>query len=297
MNVRGTVFGATPAPATTRPPRGRLLRRNGALIAGGVISGIAALLAIIGPWIAPHNPTEAVAGAQLMAPSIHHLFGTDAVGMDVFSRVIAAPRTDLTIALGATVLAIGIGIPIGGIAGYYRSFWSELLMRISDLIQSFPVFILAMATVVVTGQDAKSIIFVIAFVNAPIYVRLVRAEVLSLKSRTFVEAAVALGQPGWRVIARHLVPTAAGPILSNASITVGMSMLLTAGLSFVGAGVRVPTPEWGSMIAIGSPNVVTGQWWPSVFPGLALSVTVFGFGLLADALARYTDPRNRGGSS
>jgi peptide/nickel transport system permease protein len=216
--------------------------------------------------------------------------------MDVFSRVIAAPRTDLTIALGATVLAIALGIPIGGIAGYYRSFWSELLMRISDLIQSFPVFILAMATVVVTGQDAKSIIFVIAFVNAPIYVRLVRAEVLSLKSRTFVEAAVALGQPGWRIIARHLVPNAAGPILSNASITVGMSMLLTAGLSFVGAGVRVPTPEWGSMIAIGSPNVVTGQWWTSVFPGLALSVTVFGFGLLADVLARHADPRHRGGS-
>jgi peptide/nickel transport system permease protein len=306
--VPGTTFGVapaqpptptptpTPAPAVTRPRRAQALRRNSALLAGIVICGLAALLAILGPWIAPYDPTEAIGGHQLLAPSIHHLFGTDNVGMDVFSRVIAAPRTDLTIALGATVLAIALGIPIGGIAGYYRSFWSELLMRISDLIQSFPVFILAMATVVVTGQDAKSIIFVIAFVNAPIYVRLVRAEVLSLKSRTFVEAAVALGQPGWRIIARHLVPNAAGPILSNASITVGMSMLLTAGLSFVGAGVRVPTPEWGSMIAIGSPNVVTGQWWTSVFPGLALSVTVFGFGLLADVLARHADPRHRGGS-
>jgi peptide/nickel transport system permease protein len=166
-------------------------------------------------------------------------------------------------------------------------------MRISDLVQSFPVFILAMAAVIVAGNDVTSIIYVIALVNAPIYVRLVRAEILSLRERTFVEAAVALGESGRTVVFRHLLPNAYGPILSNASITVGMSMLLTAGLSFIGAGVRVPTPEWGSMIAIGAPNVVTGEWWPSVFPGIALSLTVFGFALLGDSLAKITDPTRR----
>jgi peptide/nickel transport system permease protein len=268
-------------------------RTDRSLLAGGVIAGIATLLAIIGPWIAPYSPTMAAGGDQLLPPSGSHWMGTDSVGMDVFSRVISAPRTDLTIALASTVLAILIGTPLGAMAGYYRSRWSELLMRVSDLVQSFPVFILAMAAVIVAGHEVTSIIYVIALVNAPIYIRLVRAEVLSLRERTYVEAAVALGESGRTVIFRHLVPNAYGPILSNASVTVGMSMLLTAGLSFIGAGVRVPTPEWGSMIAIGAPNVVTGQWWTSVFPGVALSLTVFGFALLGDTLARLSDPTQR----
>jgi peptide/nickel transport system permease protein len=268
-------------------------RGNHAFIAGGLIAGIATILAVIGPLIAPYPPTQASGGDQLLPPSSEHWFGTDSVGMDVFSRVISAPRTDLAIALASTALAIAVGTPLGAIAGYYRSRWSELLMRISDLVQSFPVFILAMAAVIVAGNDVTSIIYVIALVNAPIYVRLVRAEILSLRERTFVEAAVALGESGRTVVFRHLLPNAYGPILSNASITVGMSMLLTAGLSFIGAGVRVPTPEWGSMIAIGAPNVVTGEWWPSVFPGIALSLTVFGFALLGDSLAKITDPTRR----
>ena len=268
-------------------------RGDHALVAGGLIAGVATVLAVIGPWIAPYPPTRASGGDQLLPPSSEHWFGTDSVGMDVFSRVISAPRTDLAIALASTALAIAVGTPLGAIAGYYRSRWSELLMRISDLVQSFPVFILAMAAVIVAGNEVSSIIYVIALVNAPIYVRLVRAEVLSLRERTYVEAAVALGESGRTVVFRHLLPNAYGPILSNASITVGMSMLLTAGLSFIGAGVRVPTPEWGSMIAIGAPNVVTGEWWPSVFPGIALSLTVFGFALLGDSLAKITDPTRR----
>jgi peptide/nickel transport system permease protein len=263
------------------------------LLIGGVLAGTASLLAVIGPWIAPYSTTNGIPGTQLMGPSASHWFGTDSVGMDVFSRVLAAPRTDLTIALLATLLAAGIGTPIGAAAGYYRAIWPEILMRVSDLIQSFPVFILAMVTVVVAGHNIQGIIFVIAMVNAPFYVRLMRAEVLSLRERTFIQAAEALGLPGWVVIARHLVPNAIGPILSQASVTVGFAMLLTAGLSFIGAGVRVPTPEWGSMIAIGAPNIVTGEWWPSAFPGLALSLTVLGFALLGDSLQVLADPSRR----
>src|SRR5690606_31900391 len=135
---------------------------------------------------------------------------------------------------------------------------------------------LAMAAVIVAGNEISSIIYVIALVQAPIYVRLVRAEVLALRRRTFIEAAVTMGVPGPRIVVRHLIPNAAGPILAQASVTVGMAMLLTAGLSLIGAGLRVPTPEWGSRIAAGAPNVITAQRWATVFPCLARATTVFG---------------------
>jgi peptide/nickel transport system permease protein len=264
---------------------GILSHLSAPLVIGAIITGISFFAVAFGPVLAPYPPTAANPGGQLLAPSAAHWFGTDNVGMDVFSRVIAAPRIDLTIALSATLLALVIGTVVGGIAGYFRTWWSELIMRISDLVQSFPVFILAMALVIVTGQEIWNVIFVIALVNTPIYVRLVRAEVLSLRERTFAEAAVTVGVSGFNIVRRHMIPNALGPVMSQASVTAGFAMLLTAGLSFVGAGVRVPTPEWGSMISIGASNIVTGQWWPSVFPGIALSLSVFGFAMLGDGLS------------
>ena len=168
---------------------------NAAVVVGGFLAFGSILLAVFGPLLAPYPPMDANPGQQLLAPSGEHWFGTDDVGMDVFSRVIAAPRIDLGIALSATVLALAIGTAIGGIAGYFRTWWSELIMRISDLIQSFPVFILAMVLVTITGQEIWIVIAVIAFVNVPLYVRLIRAELLSLRERTFVEAAIVLGVP------------------------------------------------------------------------------------------------------
>ena len=267
---------------------------NAAVVIGGILALGSILLAVFGPLIAPYPPMDASPGQQLLAPSGEHWFGTDDVGMDVFSRVIAAPRIDLGIALSATVLALVIGTAIGGIAGYFRTWWSETIMRISDLIQSFPVFILAMVLVTITGQEIWIVVVVIAFVNVPLYVRLIRAELLSLRERTFVEAAIVLGVPPLRIIRRHLIPNVLGIIINQASITMGVAMLLTAGLSFVGAGVRVPTPEWGLMIATGASSIVTGQWWPSVFPGIALSLSVFGFALFGDGVARMLGSRERG---
>lgn len=267
---------------------------NAAVVVGGFLAFGSILLAVFGPLLAPYPPMDANPGQQLLAPSSEHWFGTDDVGMDVFSRVIAAPRIDLGIALSATVLALAIGTAIGGIAGYFRTWWSEMIMRISDLIQSFPVFILAMVLVTITGQEIWIVVAVIAFVNVPLYVRLIRAELLSLRERTFVEAAIVLGVPPLRIIRRHLIPNVIGIIINQASITMGVAMLLTAGLSFVGAGVRVPTPEWGLMIATGAPSIVTGQWWPSVFPGIALSLSVFGFALFGDGVARMLGSRERG---
>lgn len=267
---------------------------NASVVIGGSLALGSILLAVFGPLLASYPPMEASPGQQLLPPSATHWFGTDDVGMDVFSRVISAPRIDLGIALSATILALTIGTAIGGIAGFFRTWWSELIMRTSDLIQSFPVFILAMVLVTITGQEIWIVVAVIAFVNVPLYVRLIRAELLSLRERTFVEAAVVLGVPPWRIIRRHLIPNVIGIIINQATITMGVAMLLTAGLSFVGAGVRVPTPEWGLMIATGASSIVTGQWWPSVFPGVALSISVFGFALFGDGVTRMLRSRERG---
>ncbi len=267
---------------------------NASVVIGGGLALGSILLAIFGPLLASYPPMEASPGQQLLPPSATHWFGTDDVGMDVFSRVISAPRIDLGIALSATILALTIGTTIGGIAGFFRTWWSELIMRTSDLIQSFPVFILAMVLVTITGQEIWIVVAVIAFVNVPLYVRLIRAELLSLRERTFVEAAIVLGVPPWRIIRRHLIPNVIGIIINQATITMGVAMLLTAGLSFVGAGVRVPTPEWGLMIATGASSIVTGQWWPSVFPGVALSISVFGFALFGDGVTRMLRSMERG---
>ena len=270
-----------------------LIRTRPTALAGMVIVTIALTLAVVGPAVAPFDPTTAIPGDQLQPPSFRHLMGTDGNGMDVFSRVIASPRTDLTIAIFGTLGAIVIGIPLGLVAGYYRGFASELLMRVSDIVQSFPVFILGMALVVVTGQEIKNVVYVVAIVNFPIYVRLVRGQVLFLRERPFIEAARVLGARDRWLIREHIFPNAIGPVVANASITIGWAILLTAGLSFIGAGVRVPTPEWGSMIAVGAKNVYTGEWWPSVFPGIALAITVLGFALLGETMVQMTDSTRR----
>ena len=269
------------------------LRTNPLAIIGAVIGAIALILAVFGPTIAPYDPETAMPGSQLQPPSLRHVMGTDDNGMDVFSRVIASPRTDLTIAILGTLGSIIMGVPLGLFAGYFRGVFSESLMRLSDIVQSFPVFLLGMALVVVTGHDIKNLIYVVAIINSPIYVRLTRSQVLFLRERTFVEAARALGCSHYWIIREHILRNAIGPALANASVTSGWAILLTAGLSFIGAGVRVPTPEWGSMIAIGAKNIYTGEWWPSVFPGIALATTVLGFALIGDTLAQITDPTRR----
>ena len=203
---------------------------------------------------------------------------------------IAAPRTDLLIALTANFLSLVIGVFLGLIAGYFRNFATEFLMRVSDVMQSFPVFISAMVLVTLAGRSTGNIIIALAFVYIPIYIRLTRAEVLSQKSRGFGEAARAMGNSEIAIALRHVLPNSLTPALIQSSVTIGFAILLTAGLSFVGAGVRPPTPEWGLMISTGANTIILGEWWPSVFPGIAISLTVFGFAVLGNALERrYED--------
>jgi peptide/nickel transport system permease protein len=275
------------------------LRGNPLAVAGLTIVLVVLVIAIIGPYVAPFDPERASFRDALKPPSSAHIFGTDSAGMDILSRVLTAARLDIVIGGTATALSVVIGVPLGILAGLYggrrgvRSWAGEALMRILDIIQSFPVFIFAMALVATSGTSTRNVIAAVAFVNIPIFVRLVRAEVLSVRERPFVEAAICSGNPDMRIAFRHILPHSMGSVLNQASVTVGWAIILTAGLSFVGAGVRTPTPEWGSMISVGARDMVTGQWWPALFPGLALGITIFGFAVAGDYVRRLMDPTAR----
>ena len=266
---------------------------------GYAIVLIVTLAAIFAPLIAPYSPIEANPERFLEPPSWDHPFGTDAVGMDIFSRAVYAPRIDLTIAVLGTLISAVLGTAVGALVGFYSSgrgfrVWlSFAVMRAADVLQAFPVFVFAIALVASLGQSIQTVVIAIAFVNAPIYLRLMRSQVLTLRSMRYVEASQVAGLSDLRTIRRHIVPNAIAPILAQLSVNVGWGILLTAALSFIGAGVRAPTPEWGSMIAMGFQNVVTGQWWPSVFPGLMLAVTVFGFSLVGSSIEVLADPVKR----
>jgi peptide/nickel transport system permease protein len=278
-----------------------VLRQRPVFALGYVLVALIVVLAILAPLIAPYDPEQADATVTLLPPSSSHLLGTDISGMDVFSRVIYSARIDLLIAVAGTLFSLVVGMPLGLIAGYFsgtRGPWgwlSEGMMRAADVLQAFPVFVLAIALVAALGPSARNVIVAITFVNAPIYLRLMRTQALSLRERRFVDAARVSGSSEARIVIRHILPNSTSPAIIQSSVNVGWSVLLTAGLSFVGAGVRVPTPEWGSMIAVGSQNMITGQWWPALFPGIAIGITVLGFALIGDSLELMLDPLRRRG--
>jgi peptide/nickel transport system permease protein len=291
-----------PATDVVRPaagPRGsgRLLLGFGLAVALTVV-----FLAIAGPSLAPYDPREATDNIGVPPPPLAawpgllfdtitgrldqppHWFGTDFYGLDVFSRVIAAPRTDVTIALGGALLSLFLGTALGLVAGFYRNWATALMLRISDVLQSFPVFITAMVLVALAGRQTGNIILALCLVYTPIFLRLTRAEAMTQSLRGYVEAARASGAGSWYIAWRHVLPNSMVPALIQLSVTIGFAIILTAGLSFVGAGVQPPTPEWGLMIAQGAGDLNYGWWWTSVFPGLAISITVFGFAVLGHAL-------------
>ena len=274
-------------------------RRRPGFIFGLVVVVATVFLAMLGPYIAPYHPERALPGAGLQPPSAQHWMGTDVSGMDVFSRVISAPRIDLAIALLATLIAFVGGVLLGVVSGFYAGargvprVASEAIMRGADILQAFPVFIFALALVGFRGPGTENVIVALAFLNIPYFLRVTRGAVFQVRERPFVEAARCAGNKEVRIAFVHVMPNALGPALANVSPGIGFAILLTAALSFVGAGVPKPTPEWGSMISIGAPNMMTGQWWTALFPGLALGITVLGYALVGDGIRDYMDPVNR----
>jgi len=261
-------------------------RRPGVLIGATLL-----LLQIAGmlfaPWITQYSPTAADPLSSLQPPSWQHLLGTDQSGMDVFSRIIYATRINLLIAVTAVVVSLLVGVPVGVLIGFYRGVLPVLTMRLFDFLQSFPVFVLGMALVSVLGQEIWNVAIVLAVLFIPMFARMLRAEVLSLRERPFISAARCSGATDLRIMFRHILPNAMMPVIVQISISIGMAILLTAGLSFIGAGVRMPTPEWGLMVATGAQQMILGIWWVALFPGLAIVLSVLSFGLLGDAIQNY----------
>jgi peptide/nickel transport system permease protein len=301
----------TTSPATSAlvlPPRPRARRRRAArryfrahkitacwvaLAAGFVV------LALIGPAIAPHDPEVPDPSLALTGPSLSHPFGVDGSGFDIFSQALAAPRTDLGIAIAGTLIALAFGLVLGTLAGYYQGTRSvqsaagETLMRVADVVQAFPIFILALGLVAMRGPGATNVIIALALVNFPLFLRLIRSETLALRERAFVDGARASGLSDMRIALKHILPNAIAPAAVLVSVNIGFGILLTAGLSYIGAGVRPPTPELGAMVSAGASTIVTGQWWTAVFPGIVIALVVLSFAFVGQAVEALLDPRSR----
>ena len=271
----------------------RWARRNPVTAAGFALIVTMAILGVLAPLIAPYDPYALNPSAVLQPPSWAHPFGTGTFGEDIFSRVLYGIRIDFGIGIGAVAIGLVVGSTVGALAGFIGGKIDEIAMRSMDIIAAFPSFILALGIAGALGPSLPNLIIAIAFVNAPIYLRLMRNQVMSIRTMRYVEAAWLAGLPDARIIARHVVPNAMAPVLAQLSVNIGWSILLTSALSFIGAGVKAPTPEWGSMIAMGYQNIITGQWWSSIFPGLALAVTVFGFALVGSSVEVLSDPARR----
>ncbi|MDY7090007.1 MAG: ABC transporter permease [Actinomycetota bacterium] len=261
--------------------------------AGGAILAVAALAALLAPVLTSWGPTEIDPDGTLAAPGGGHLLGADGNGMDVWSRVLHAARLDLGIAVLAVALAVVAGTLLGLLAGYLGGWVDDVLMRIVDIFQAFPTFILALAVSALLGGGFVNLVITIAAVNAPAYARLVRAEVRSLREMQYIDAAKTSGASTFGIMWRHLLPNSLTPVRVIAPLNCGWAMLTLAGLSFLGLGVTVPAAEWGSMISLGTSDVVAGRWWTSVPPGLALLVCVLGFSLLGEGLQERADAKRR----
>jgi peptide/nickel transport system permease protein len=261
-------------------------------IALGVL-GTIALVALFAPFIAPYDPIAQLDIARLHSqpPSLAHPFGTDTVSRDVLSRLIYGTRVSLTISLVAVGLAMTFGTIIGAVAGYMGGVIDAILMRIVDAAFSIPTLLLLIVVIALWGQIGVAFLTLLIAVVAWFPVsRLVRAETLAVRDADFVVAARALGMPSWRILARHVLPNVVGPAIVAATLAIGNVILLEAGLSFLGIGVRPPMASWGSIIQEGAERV-SDLWWLTLFPGLAILVTVFACNALGDALRDALDPR------
>ena len=249
--------------------------------------------AIFGPAIAPYDPYASDTAAALQSPSAAHWFGTDQVGRDVFSRVLVATRLDLTIAVASVALVFVIGGLAGIAAGFFLGWTDRVISRISDTIMAFPLFVLAMGIVAALGNTVTNIVIATAIVNFPLYQRIARAEANIRREAGFVQAARLTGNSEFRILLTQILPNIMPIMVVQMSLTMGYAILNAAGLSFIGLGVKPPTPEWGIMVAEGASFIISGEWWLALFPGLALMIAVFCFNLLGDGLRDIIDPQRR----
>ena len=271
----------------------RMLPRSGSFMSGFLIVAFWTLCALCGRRVVPFDPFEDDILNALAAPSLTHWFGTDQLGRDVFSRVVVATRLDFFIAVASVALVFLMGGLAGVAAGFFGGWTDRIVGRIADTIMAFPLFVLAMGIVAALGNTVQNIVLATAIVNFPLYARIARAEANIRRDAGFVEAARLSGNSDWRILTFQILPNVFPILVVQMSLTMGYAILNAAGLSFIGLGVRPPTPEWGIMVAEGSAFMVSGEWWNAFFPGIALMVAVFCFNLLGDGLRDMVDPRRR----
>jgi peptide/nickel transport system permease protein len=290
----------TPVAAAPKPAQDSIFSHARYVIAENPVTGLAfglfaliALAALIGPTIVPHDPLASDTAAALKPPSLAHWFGTDQLGRDIFSRVVVATRLDFVIALASVALVFVAGGFAGIAAGFFGGWTDRIVGRISDTIMAFPLFVLAMGIVAALGNTVTNIVIATAIINFPLYVRVARAEANVRREAGFVQAARLSGNGDFRILLMHILPNIMPIMMVQISLTMGYAILNAAGLSFIGLGVKPPTPEWGIMVAEGAGNIISGEWWIALFPGAALMIAVFCFNLLGDGLRDLVDPQRR----
>ena len=270
----------------------RRLRRNRAAVVGAGIVVVFVALAILAPVLVPYSPIQGVLQDRLLPPTTAHWFGTDELGRDLFSRILFGARISLQIQIVAVVLALFAGVVLGSVGGYLGGRVDNLIMRCMDVLLAFPSIFLALAIIAALGTGLFNLMLAAGISSIPAFARIVRASILSLKEREFVEAALALGSGTNRIMFRHLLPNCLAPLIVQSTLRMATVLLTASGLSFLGLGVQPPTPEWGAMLSnargylIVAPHVAT-------IPGLAIMVVVVGFNLFGDGLRDTLDPRLR----
>ena len=258
-----------------------------------VVLGVTLVVAVFAPWLAPHDPTKAKPWDSLHPPSATYWLGADRLGRDQLSRLIYGARVSLLIGVGGVGIAVLLGMSIGVTAGWYRGVCDELLMRVMDGLSAFPALLLALSLVAIVGGTVLNIILVVGIVGTPWVARVIRSQVLSLREREFIVAVRGLGARPGRIMLKHLLPNCLAPVIVQASLAVAAAILLEAALSFLGVGVKPPTPTWGGMLRHAFETVSQAPWL-TVSPGLMIFLVVLAFNFFGDALRDVLDPKLRG---
>jgi peptide/nickel transport system permease protein len=270
----------------------RLLRQNPSAVAGFIIIALMVLMALCASFLAPYDPIRISLKDRLSPPSLIHLFGTDELGRDILSRIMYGSRISLRIGVFVILIAGGMGSVIGALSGYLGHKIDNLIMRVMDVLLSFPPLVLALALAAALGPSLNNAILAVAVVMIPKFARLVRGEALAVKEKQFIAAARASGAKSLWIVLHHILPNCFSSVIILGTLILGETILIAASLSFIGLGAQPPTPEWGAMVSVGR-KFLMDQWWYATFPGLFILITVIGFNIFGDALRDILDPRIR----
>jgi len=276
---------------TWRRPLLQLRRRKGAMV-GLVFVALFILIALLAPWIAPHDPLATSWGAIRKAPTAAYLFGTDEIGRDVLSRVIWGTRASLLAGLVSVCISVSLGVPIGMLAGYAGGWTDGVISRLTDAMLACPFLILAIALAAFLGPSLSNAMIAIGISATPIFIRLTRAQVMAVKVEDYVEAARAIGNPPLRIALRHILPNILAPLIVQATLAIAAAVIAEASLSFLGLGQQPPAPSWGSMLNTAK-NYIDNAPWMAVWPGACIFLLVLSFNLLGDGLRDALDPRHQ----